>query len=166
MLPLGMWWLAADMMAERRVRSESMTGEGSGELTRGERWFSISCVKAGQFALRKLVKVRLCDEDSGIKVSDIGREMSMGTWSELRVVRVDQEAVKAMSGVEIEVSGEVGVALVGILVGELEFRAIELDWVIWSAISEPLVSDREEYQRSSWALKSPSMRVVDVLSRR
>ncbi len=73
------------------------------------------------------MKVRLCEEGSGIKVSDIGREMSMGTWSELRVVRVDQEAVKAMSGVEIEMSGEVGVALVGILVGEFEFRAIELD---------------------------------------
>ena len=75
------------------------------------------------------MKVRLWDGGSDVEL-DIGSDMSIGTWSELRVVRVEQEAVKATSGVDIEISGEVGVALVGILVGVLQFRAIEFDWVI------------------------------------
>ena len=40
---------------------------------------------------------------------------------------MDQVAVRAMSGVDIEMSGDVGAALVGILVGELVFRVMEFD---------------------------------------
>ena len=72
-----------------------------------------------------------------------GRDIRMGRWSELSVVRVDQEAVMAMSGVEM--SGEDGVALVGTLnCGGFVLRAMEKDWVIWSEMSEPLGSVREE----------------------
>ena len=50
----------------------------------------------------------------------------------------------AMSGVEIEMSGEVAVAFVGTLVGVFVLRAMEEDCVIWSEISEPRESDKEE----------------------
>ena len=73
------------------------------------------------------MNVCLCEEDVGGSVLDSGREMRIGTWSELSVVRVDQEAVKAMSGVDIDRSGEVGLPLVGILVGVLVFRGMEED---------------------------------------
>ena len=46
------------------------------------------------------------------------------------MVRVDQDAVMAMSGVKTEVSGEVGVAFVGTLVGVFVLRAMEEDYVI------------------------------------
>ena len=68
--------------------------------------------------------------------------------------------------VEIEMSGEVAVAFVGILVGVFVLRAMKEDCVIWSEMSEPRESDREENQRSSWALRSPKMRVVEVDRRR
>jgi len=65
------------------------------------------------------------------------------------VVRVDQVAVRAMSGVEIEMSGEVGAWLIGSLVGVLVLRVMEEDWVIWSEMSEPRLSCMGENQRSS-----------------
>ena len=112
------------------------------------------------------MKVRLVDGESGVRGFKSGREIRIGRWSELSVVRVDQEAVMALSGVEIEMSGEVGVAFVGTLVGVFVLRAMEVDCVIWSDMSEPRESDRDEYQRSSWALRSPKIRVVEVDWRR
>ena len=99
------------MRSERTVVVEV---EGS---MRGVRRDSISSVYPGQFALWKLVKVRLVDGGSGVMGFRSGSEIRIGRWSELSVVRVDQEAVMAMSGVEIEMSVEVGVAFVGTLVG-------------------------------------------------
>ena len=46
------------------------------------------------------------------------RRMKMGRWSELRVVMVDHSESMAMCGVEIERSGEVGLASEGSRVGE------------------------------------------------
>ena len=112
------------------------------------------------------MKVRLCDGELDVGGFESGREIRMGRWSELSVVRVDQEAVMAMSAVEIEMSGEDGVPLVGTLVGVFVLRAMEEDCVIWSEMSAPRESDREENQRSSWALKSPKIRVVEVGMRR
>ena len=112
------------------------------------------------------MKVRLVDGESGVRGFKSGREIRIGRWSEFSVVRVGQEAVMAMSGVEIEMSGEVAVAFVGILVGVFVLRAMKEDCVIWSEMSEPRESDREENQRSSCALRSPKMRVVEVGWRR
>ena len=38
--------------------------------------------------------------------------------------------------------------------------------MIWSEMSEPRESDKEENRRSSWALRSPRVRVVQVDFRR
>ena len=165
-LPLGMLWFATEIKALRSCRSERTGVAGMKGSMRGDRMDSISSVKPGQFALWKLVKVRLCDGELDVGGFESGREIRMGRWSELSVVRVDQEAVMAMSAVEIEMSGEDGVPLVGTLVGVFVLRAMEEDCVIWSEMSAPRESDREENQRSSWALKSPKIRVVEVGMRR
>jgi hypothetical protein len=53
--------------------------------------------------------------------------MRIGRWSELSVVRVDQVAVSARSGVDMERSGEVGEEFDGTRVGELVFKVSEED---------------------------------------
>ena len=77
------------------------------------------------------MKVRLVDGELDLRGFESGREIRMGRWSELSVVSVDQEAVMTMSAVEIEMSGEDGVPLVGTLVGVFVLRAMEKDCVIW-----------------------------------
>ena len=57
----------------------------------------------------------------------------------------------------IELLGEVGWPLsdMGSLVGDSSFRTPKVEVPISSAIALPLVSMMEEFQRASWALKSP-----------
>ena len=132
MLPLGMNKLEAELMAERMVDSERVVrlGWDDGLLMMGMSKDSTFSVKAGQFALRKFVKVCLGVDWLGEEESESGREMRIGRWSEFKVVRVVHVAVRAMSGVAMEMSGEVGERLSGRRVAELVLRVREEDWVI------------------------------------
>lgn len=68
---------------------------------------------------------------------------------------------KAMSGDVMVRSGDVCCWLAaGSLVGVSLLMMQCVDWAIWWAMSVPLLSDIVECQRSSCALKSPSVMVV------
>ena len=74
-LPLGMLWFAAEIKALRSFRSERTGVAGMKGSKRGDRMDSISSVKPGQFALWKLVKVRLCDGELDVGGFESGREI-------------------------------------------------------------------------------------------
>lgn len=77
-----------------------------------------------------------------------------------------QIAERAMSGVEMDMSGDDGGWLLGSLVWVFVLSVQRFDCVICWDMSAPLVSARFECQSWSCALKSPRMRVVFVVFRR
>jgi len=85
--------------------------------------------------------------------------MVIGRWSELSVVWVSQWVERAKSGDERLMSGDVGGWLGGRRVGVSVLRVQYVDCEIWVERSAPRVSVIEEYQRGSWALKSPRINV-------
>ena len=96
--------------------------------------------------------------------------MSIGRWSEFRVVRVVHSKSVAISGVVIERSGEVGFPCLGSLVGVLVLRRTRSEGISALRISSPRASARAslvcEYHAGLWALKSPRMIVSSVGVRR
>lgn len=116
---------------------------------------STSSVKPDQFALSKLMKVLLSERvESVLKES----EMMIGRWSEERAVETNHSELMRSEEEAKEMSGEVGEPLEGSRVGVSSLRTPKEVWLTRLAMSEPLVSRYDEYQRSWWALKSPRMR--------
>ena len=77
---------------------------------------------------------------------------------------------RAISGVAMEMSGEVGDPWVGRRVGESVFKMTRLDGVRALEISSPRAAARAslvlEYHAGLWALKSPRMRESSTGERR
>ena len=94
----------------------------------------------------------------------------MGRWSEFRVVIGCQSESRPMCALVIVRSGEEGGPLEGILVGLSWLMTISVEPAKASTILAPrsaaAVSEVEECQRSSWALKSPMIRVSSVEPKR
>ena len=91
--------------------------------------------------------------------------MRIGRWSELSVDRVCQEHEVMRDADANEISGELGSALGGTLVGVSQLRIPWSDPLIESAIFLPLVSVDPEYQDGWCALKSPRIRLSCVVRR-
>ena len=92
----------------------------------------------------------------------------MGTWSELRVVTVCHVWARARWAETRERSGEVSGPFEGRLVGDSSLRRQRLESLMASTNAapraDPELSEVEEYQASSWALKSPRMKVSLLVS--
>ena len=84
--------------------------------------------------------------------------MTIGRWSELKLVLVSQEVYGRRERLAMEKSGDEGCPFVGSLVGLSSFITPKPEFPILSANKLPLVSLSCEYHRASWALKSPNMR--------
>ena len=91
--------------------------------------------------------------------------MRIGRWYEPSVVIVFQLVEVIREEDANETSGELGVALLGNLVGVSQFRMPKSELQIESAKFFPLVSVDVACQEEWCALKSPSMRVSGVVIR-
>ena len=126
-MKLGMWPVGMKCLAEvRRILrnwvSPVLAQEGGSRRANAS---SVSRVNDSQSAFLKLVnEMRGSWGDSEEKVPP--RWMSMGRWSELRVVRVVHSKSVTISGVDMERSGEVGFPWVGRWVGVSRLRRIRL----------------------------------------
>ena len=104
MKPVGMKCLAAVRRILRNRVSPEAAEEGGSNRANSS---SVAPMKETQSAFFRFVyEMRGTWGDSEEKSPP--RWSSMGRWSELRVVRVVQSKSIAISGVEIEISGEVG----------------------------------------------------------
>ena len=91
--------------------------------------------------------------------------MRIGRWYELSVDRVCYEH-EVMREVDAnETFGELGSAFGGTLVGLFQLSIPKFDLLIESSILFPLVSVDLEYHDGWCALKSPRIRVPDVVKR-
>ena len=91
--------------------------------------------------------------------------MRIGRWSELSVDSVCQEHDVMRDADANEISGELGSAFGGTLVGLSQLRIPWSDPLIESAIFLPLVSVDLEYHDGWCAFKSPRIRVSGVVRR-
>ena len=123
MWPLGTWCLSAVRRIRRNWTSPALQEEGSS--SRRANASSASWVKEVQFAFLRLEKVTWGGSTTVVEKHPL-RLMKMGRWSELRVVRGDQSKSRAMWGVEMERSGEVGSPWDGSRVGTSELSSTKL----------------------------------------
>ena len=115
--------------------------------------FSVSSVKYVQLTFLKLIKV-LFSLIMGL--ISVARVITMGRWSEPRLVNVSHEAYGSRARLAREMSGEDDCPLDGSLVGVSSFRVLRFEFPISSEVSVPLVSLSWVNQRGSCALKSPN----------
>ena len=136
-LPAGIVVLEASRMVWRKV-SSICEAKSSGSVGKREaKEVSVRWVYLGQSALERLMKVCLRGywfvEGDGLR----GILMSMGRWSELRVVDVDHSEDRAREAGAKETSGEVGRPEEGSLVGVSSLRMTKLEEDISSESNSP-----------------------------
>ena len=160
-LPRGMLRLDTFWRILRKTFSPASHEDGGGAALKAS---SVSVVKVGQLAFLKLVKE--VGPGGGGSANQPSRSTRMGRWSEFRVVIGCQLEFRPMCALVMVRSGEEGGPLEGILVGQSWLMTIRVELARASTILVPLsaaaASEVEEYQRSSWALKSPMTRVSSV----
>ena len=148
----------------RKMASPWEQDEGEG---RSLKRISVSRVKDSQSAFLKLWNV--LNGQGGLVTS--GREIRMGRWSDLRVVRVVQEKSIARWAEQRDRSGEVGCPLGGRRVGESSLRRHSpLPFRASASASPRIMADWSrvmEFQEGWCALKSPTIKELSgVLKRR
>ena len=121
--PLGTWCLSAVRRIRRNWISPALQEEGSS--SRRANASSASRVKEIQSAFLMLEKVMWGGSTTVVEKHPL-RLMMMGRWSEFRVVWGDQSKSRAMWGVEMVRSGELGSPWDGSLVGASELRSTKL----------------------------------------
>lgn len=92
MRPEGMWCLAACSRIWRNWASPVLQEMGR---SKREKLLSVSEVKESQFAFLRFVKVWRGSSEMAVE-KVLPSEISIGRWSELRVVRVDHSVSMAM----------------------------------------------------------------------
>ena len=142
-----MWCDAALSIIAHNVFSSFWQLEGIGLLLSLS---SISCVNLAQLAF-------------GVTETVVCKLMRIGRWSEPSVVIVFQFVEVIREDDANDTSGELGVVLLGCLVGVSQFRIPKSGLQIESAKFFPLLSVDVACQEEWCALKSPSTRVSGVV---